>query len=47
MQSYVSARERARLIEVLLAAQIARQDEQWQDLERRRNVPQPKADALR
>lgn len=25
----------------------ARQDEQWQDLERRRNVPQPKADALR
>jgi hypothetical protein len=24
-----------------------RQDEQWQDLERRRNVPQPTADALR
>jgi hypothetical protein len=25
----------------------ARQDEQWQDLERRRNVPQPSAEALR
>ena len=25
----------------------ARQDEQWHDLERRRNVPQPSADALR
>jgi len=24
-----------------------RQDEQWQDLERRRNVPKPTAEALR
>jgi hypothetical protein len=24
-----------------------RQDEQWQDLERQRNVPKPTADALR
>ena len=32
---------------VMIRGAQARQDEQWQDLERRRNVPQPRADALR
>lgn len=37
----------ALLFLLMIRGAQARQDEQWQDLERRRNVPQPTADALR
>jgi len=37
----------ALLFLIMIRAAQARQDEMWQDLERRRNVPQPTADALR
>jgi hypothetical protein len=37
----------ALLFLIMIRGAQARQDEQWQDLERRRSVPQPTADALR
>src|SRR4051812_25242977 len=37
----------ALLFLLMIRGAQARQDEQWQDLERRRSVPQPTADALR
>jgi len=37
----------ALLFLIMVRGAQSRQDEQWQDLERRRNVPKPSADALR